>query len=323
MQPSIFVTRKLPDQAMDRLNELFDLEVDEDNRILDKEEIIKRAKDKDALLTLLTDRIDRDVLMSIPGLKVISNYAVGYDNIDIQAATEMGIPVCITPGVLTEATADCTLAMILGISRRIVESDRYVRSDKFSGWDPRLFLGYDVYGKTLGIVGMGRIGRAVARRAAGFGMQVLYTKNTPLPEEQKVAGSRHVDLDNLLKESDFVSLHIPMRPEVKHLIGKRELEMMKDTAFVINTARGAIINENELVKALRDKKIAGAALDVYEFEPDVNKDFYDLDNVLLLPHIGSATHATRIKMGIMAAENAHYVLNKQAPHALANPEVLK
>ncbi|MBN4066636.1 D-glycerate dehydrogenase [Simkania negevensis] len=323
MKPNLFLTRKLPQPAMDRIHELFDAEVNPYDRVLTKKEVLEGIKGKDALLCLLTDPIDKEIISVEPNLKVISNYAVGYNNIDVPEATALGIPVCYTPGVLTETTADLAWALILAVARKIVPSDLYTRQHQFKGWGPELFLGNDVHGKTLGIVGMGRIGMATARRAAGFNMKVLYTKRREAVDDKELPGAEKVELQDLLIRADFVSIHIPFNPETKHLVGERELRLMKSSSYLINTARGPIVDEDALVKALEQKTIAGAGLDVYENEPEIHPGLIALDNVVLLPHTGSATLETRGQMGIMAAENAHAVVVGKKPHAIINPQTLK
>lgn len=314
MKPKILLTRKLPDACLEPLHQFFDVTMNPHDRVMTKSEILKEITNKDALLCLLTDNIDKDILNAAPQLKVISNYAVGFNNIDVAEATRRHIPVCITPGVLTETTADLTFALMLAVSRRIVEGDHYLRAQAFKGWGPTMLLGSDVFGKTLGIIGMGRIGEAVCKRALGFNMKVLYTSRTP----KNIAGASFVLLTELLKTADFISLHLPFSNEVCHLIGEKEFNLMKPTAFFINTARGAIVDEKALVKALQEKRIAGAGLDVYEHEPELAQGLTKLENTVLLPHIGSATTETRTQMGMMAVENAIRVLKGENPWAVAN-----
>ncbi|MFP4034183.1 MAG: 2-hydroxyacid dehydrogenase [Desulfovermiculus sp.] len=320
-KPGLFLTRRLPQEVMEFLEHHFELEYNDHNRVLTKAEIIDAARDCQALLCLLTDTIDAEVIDALPHLKVISNYAVGFDNIDLDAATRRGIPVCNTPGVLTAATADLTWALILAVSRKVVEADRFVRAGSFQGWDPLLFLGRELSGQTLGIVGMGRIGRAVARRALGFDLHILYTKRTPLAAEESIPGAEHADLDVLLREADIVSLHLPYSDHVHHLINDRALEAMKPQAILINTARGALVDEQALVQSLKRGDISGAGLDVYEYEPAVHPGLVDLDCVVLAPHMGSATEQARVRMGLMAAENALAVLTGGQTHSVANPQV--
>lgn len=322
MKPKIFVTRQLPPRAMEKLRSFFETRENTEDRVLSKQEVIEGVKDCDALLCLLTDPIDGEVMDAGPKLKVISNYAVGFNNIDVDAANQRQLPVCITPGVLTETTADATWALIMSSARRIVEGDRMIRAGEFHGWGPMMLLGGDVHGKTLGVVGMGRIGLAVARRAKGFGMKVLYTNKETVKEEGEL-GAQKVDMDTLLKESDFVTLHVPLMKETHHLIGERELKLMKSTAYLINTARGPVIDEKALVSCLKNKGIAGAGLDVFEEEPKLAEGLAELDNTVLLPHIASASIETRTQMGLLAVENAIAIMEGRAAHAMANPEVLK
>jgi len=321
----VYVTRPIPEAGLELLRRECEVEVfPEEDRLPTKEEIIAGVRGKDALLSLLTEEITAEVMDAAPNLKVISNYAVGYNNIDVEAATARGIVVTNTPGVLTETTADLAWALLMSIARRVVEADRYTRAGKFQGWGPLLFLGSDVYGKTIGIVGMGRIGQAIARRARGFDMEILYhSRRRAEPEVEKELQATYVPLDELLTRSDYVMLTVPLTPETRHLIGARELAMMKPTAYLINPARGPVVDEQALVEALRKKIIAGAALDVYEEEPKLAPGLAELDNVVLLPHIGSATIETRTKMAIMAAENVLAVLRNQRPKHVVNPEVLK
>jgi len=312
--PKVFVTYKIPETGLKLLRERYEVGVNLEDRFLSSEEITKRAKDADALVTLLADRIDRHVIELLQRVKVIANYAVGFDNIDIEAAKERGIVVTNTPGVLTDATADLTMALLLAVTRRIVEADEFVREGKFNGWKPELLLGFSLQGKQLGVVGLGRIGTAVATRAKAFGMRVVYYKKHRLSEEEENRlGVSYMDLDELLSTSDFISLHVPLTSETHHLIDERRINMMKPTAVLINTARGAVVDEKALIKALKDRRIWGAGLDVYEFEPRVPKELKALDNVVLLPHIGSATVETRDKMAIMVARNVIAVLEGKEP----------
>ncbi|MHA2256214.1 MAG: 2-hydroxyacid dehydrogenase, partial [Candidatus Heimdallarchaeaceae archaeon] len=260
-------------------------------------------------------------IMDKTGIKAISNFAVGVDNIDIEAATARKIPVMNTPGVLTNATADLTFSLILGTARRLVEADNFLRTGKWNGWDPLLLLGGDVSGKTLGIVGLGRIGKAVAERAKGFGMEVIYNSRAKFQDDERLLGIQFASLKELLKRSDFVTLHTPYTEATHHLIGRKELELMKPSAYLINTARGQIINEEELIEGLNEGLIAGAGLDVYYEEPKFNKELAKLSNVILLPHIGSASLETRTNMGIIAAENLKNALFGNRPAHIVNPEI--
>ncbi len=316
-KPRIYVTRLIPEPALRRLEEVFVLEMNSESAPVSRKRLLEEVREADALLCLLTDVIDKELLDAAPRLKCVSNYAVGYNNIDVDYATQRGIAVCNTPGVLTESTADLAWALLMSCARRIVESDRYVRAGSFTGWEPMLFLGNDVHGKTLGIIGMGRIGQAVARRASGFAMHVLYHDPTvapsTLPEEYHSFG-----LSELCQISDFISIHAPLTPQTRHLIGAPELALMKQTAVLVNTARGPIVDEAALIQALREHRIAAAGLDVYEFEPQIPAELLALDNAILLPHIGSASWETRTKMGLLAAENAIAVIEGRTPPARVN-----
>ena len=323
MKPKILVTRKLPDEAMGLLKENFNVECNPHDREFTREELLESVKGKDAILPLLTDRIDVGVMDAAGSqLKIIANYAVGFNNIDVAAATQRKIAVTNTPGVLTDTTADLAMALLLVVSRRLVEADTYARSGKFRSWAPLLFLGADVHHKTLGIFGLGRVGFAVAKRAAGFDMRILYHDNCQAePDMEAQVGAKCVDKESLLKKSDFISIHVPLTAETRHLIGYKELCMMKPSAYIINTARGEVIDEEALVKALQEKRIAGAALDVFEHEPDIHPALSKMDNVVMLPHIGSATIETRGKMGLIAAENLIAFFKGQVPPNCINPEV--
>jgi glyoxylate reductase len=321
----VFVTRKILEEGLNMLRERYDVEVSDYDGVIPREMLLKKVKGVDALLSLLTDNIDAEVMDAAgPNLKIIANYAVGYNNIDVEEATKRGIMVTNTPGVLTETTADFAWTLLMAIARRIVEADKFVREGKFRGWEPMLLLGTDVFGATLGIVGFGRIGQAMARRALGFNMRVLYYDNSRIDEQiEKELKATFVDLPTLLKESDFVTLHVPLTKQTHHLIGEKELKMMKKDAYLINTARGPVVDEKALVKALKEGWIKGAALDVFENEPEIEPELLKLDNVVLAPHIASASYATRSKMSVMVAENIIKALNGEVPPNLVNPEVLQ
>lgn len=318
----VFVTRKILEEGLNMLRERYDVEVSDYDGIIPREMLLKKVKGADALLSLLTDNIDAEVMDAAgPNLKIIANYAVGYNNIDVEEATKRGIMVTNTPGVLTETTADFAWTLLMAIARRIVEADKFVREGKFRGWEPMLLLGTDVFGATLGIVGFGRIGQAMARRALGFNMRVLYYDNSRIDEQiEKELKATFVDLPTLLKESDFVTLHVPLTKQTHHLIGEKELKMMKKDAYLINTARGPAVDEKALVKALKEGWIKGAALDVFENEPEIEPELLKLDNVVLAPHIASASYATRSKMSVMVAENIIKALNGEVPPNLVNPD---
>ncbi|MEM2127539.1 MAG: glyoxylate reductase [Candidatus Bathyarchaeia archaeon] len=325
-KPKVYVTRQLFDEAIEILRQHADVEVFEGvDQPAPRSLILSKVREVEGLLTLLTDRIDSEVLEAGERLKVVSNCAVGFDNIDVEAATRRGIYVTNTPGILTETTADFTWGLLLAIARRVAEADRYVRSKRWiHPWGPKMFLGSDVYGKTLGIIGLGRIGRAVARRAKGFDMRLLYYDVQRDPRAEEELGVIYKDLIEVLKEADFITLHVPLTEETRHMIGRRELSMMKRSAYLINTSRGAVIDEKELYKALKDGVIAGAALDVFEREPiDPENPLLTLDNVVLAPHIASASVETRTLMAVTAAKNLVCVLRGEEPPNLVNPEVKK
>jgi glyoxylate reductase len=319
----VFVTRIIPDEGLKLILENCDAEVWQKETPPPREIIIEKIKDCEGILTLLTDKIDAEIMDNAPKLRIISNYAVGYDNIDVKSATQRGIMVTNTPGVLTETTADLAFALILATARRIVEADKFTRSGKWKSWGPMLFLGRDVYGATLGIIGLGRIGQAVARRAKGFNMKVIYYSRKRKEDVERELGVEYRELHSLLREADIVSIHTPLTEETYHLIGEKELSLMKPTAILINTARGAVVDQKALYKALKERRIFGAGLDVYEKEPiDADDPLMELDNVVLLPHIGSASVETRGMMARMAAENLLAGLRGERPPNLVNPEVL-
>ena len=319
MKPGVFLTRSLPKPVMHRLKTLVNLKYNALDRPLTKQELIRGMRGRRALISMLSDPIDAEVIESNPRLNVIANYAVGYNNIDLKTASSRGIHVTNTPGVLTEATADLTWSLIMSLARRVLEGDRLVRTGRWTGWNPTQLLGMDLTGKTLGIIGMGRIGQAVARRAVGFGMRLIYHNRRRLPVRlEKKFEASYMPLSRLLAAADIISLHLPLTPETRHLIDRRVLDRMKSTALLINTARGPVVDEKALVIALKKGKIAGAGLDVFEEEPDIQKGLFTLPNVVLLPHLGSATVETRIKMGFMVIENIEAALKgKRAPNAVA------
>ncbi len=288
---------------------------------LEKAELMAFANGAEALIISLADRIDEEVLQALPGLRIVANLGVGVDNIDVAAATRRKVLVTNTPDVLTEATADLAWALLLAVARRIVEADQDLRREGFPGWTflPK-HLGVDVYGKVIGIVGFGRIGQAVARRARGFSMTILYYSRTRKPEAEKDLGARFAPLDELLRESDFVVLCLPLTPETRHLLGERELSLMKREAILVNVARGPVVDEEALVRALKESRILGAGLDVFEKEPQVHPGLLPLRNVVLTPHIGSATWTTRRRMAALAVDNVLAALRGDRPPSLVNPE---
>ncbi len=305
MKPKVYVTRLLPKPAMDRVNSYCDAKIWEGDLPPPRDTIIENIASVEGLLCLLTDKIDAPLMDKAPKLKVISNCAVGFDNIDVDAATKRGIAVGNTPGVLTETTADFAFALMMAAARRVAEGDRNVRAGKWKTWGPMILLGQDVFGSTLGIVGMGRIGAAMARRAKGFGMKIMYSDVIrQQPQTEKELGLEYVELGKLLAESDFITLHTNLSPETHHLIGPEQFKRMKRNCILINTSRGPIVDNMALYEALRDGKIAYAALDVTEPEPiPIDHPLLTLDNIVIAPHIASASVTTRTKMGMMAAEN--------------------
>ncbi len=320
MNSNVLVTRRIPDESIGMLEGACGVvDVNPHDRAMTRAEFLEAVQRRDGLLCLLTEDIDDEVLDISPGLRGVAIYAVGYNNIDVDACTRRGIPVSNTPGVLTDTTADIAWALIFATARRVAEGDRFVRSGRFTGWGPLLMLGSDVTGKTLGIIGAGRIGTATARRAAGFSMPVVYASRKHNATIEST-GARYLPLDDLLRESDFVSLHVPLTPETTHLIGARELDLMKPTAYLINTTRGPVVDEKALVQALRNGLIAGAGLDVFEREPELEPGLADLENAVILPHVGSGTVATRLRMGNMAAANLIAMVNGEDPPNCVNPE---
>lgn len=304
MKPKVLLTDKLFPEAVELIKKEADIEFCSSGRPPKKSEIIKKIKDKQGLLCLLVDHIDKQIIDAAPNLKVIANCAVGYNNIDVEYAHSKSIYVTNTPGVLTDTTADLTWALILAVARRLPEADKFTREGRFTGWQLDLFLGQEVTGKQLGIVGMGRIGRAVALRAQGFRMKIVYSDPHPLsPEDEKKYQAHHVPLTELLRTSDFVTLHTTLNPQTYHLISAKELALMKKEAILINVSRGPVVDEKALVEALEKRQIWGAGLDVYEREPQIEAKLKKLNNVVLLPHIGSASRETRLKMALTAAKN--------------------
>ncbi len=320
--PRVFLCSRLPEAAERYLRERCRLEIYLGESLIRREELVRAVREVDGLIPTVTERVDGELIDAAPALRVIANYGVGYNNIDVEAATARGLPVTNTPEVLTETTADLTWTLIMAASRRIGEGERFVRAGRWTGWKPMQLLGCDVYGKTLGIVGFGRIGKAVARRARGFAMKVLYSDEYPAPPKvERELGVRRVSFSALLRRADIVTLHTPLSPATRHLIGAAALRRMKRTAILVNAARGPIVDERALAEALRSKQIAAAGLDVYEGEPAVEPALLELENVVLLPHLGSATLETRTAMGVLAAKNCLAALAGRRPSCLVNPEV--
>jgi glyoxylate reductase len=313
----VYVCRKIDQAGLNKLNKVGSLkvEINKENQVLTKEELISKAKGAEAIITLLTDKIDREVIDGIgKQLKIIANYAVGFDNIDIEVATERGIVVTNTPEVMTQAVAEHAIALILACARRIVEGDKFVRSDRYKKWEPELLLGPEIAGKKIGIVGMGRIGESLAKIGYhGFGMKVLYHDLQRNEEIERNLQADYASLNTLLENSDFISLHVPLNKATHHLISHQEFKIMKKNAVLINTARGAVIDEKALTHALKEKEIFAAGIDVFEFEPKPTKELYRLNNIILTPHIASATNEARAAMSECACENVIEVLMGRQP----------
>jgi glyoxylate reductase len=320
MKWSALITRRIPPEGIEVLRQNDIGVVSRENEApLQRSELLAMARDCDGVIVAGGERIDAEFFDAAPKLKAVSCVAVGYDHVEVAEATRRHIYVTNTPDVLTDATADLTWVLILGIARHVVEGDRHARSGEWRGLSPTLLLGVDIAGKTIGIVGAGRIGAAVAKRATGFSMRILYLARSAKPELQAI-GAKPATFDEILRESDFVSAHVPLTPETRHMFGEVQFRMMKPTAYFINVARGAVHDEAALVKALREGWIAGAGLDVYEHEPNINPELVKLPNTLLLPHIGSATVETRRRMAILAAENLMALLEGRPCPNIVNPE---
>lgn len=322
-KPKILATRPLFPSARNILDDEFEVEYWTNPECIPRDELLKRVGDKEALVCLLTEKVNEELLNTAPRLRIAATVSVGFDNIDVEACTKHNVVVTHTPGVLDDTTADFAWALLMAIARRVLEGDAWLRSKGWPGWDLDQFLGGDVWGKTLGIIGFGRIGRGLARRSYGFNMRVLYhdTVRAPMNVEEQLR-AEYVDLDKLLRDSDFISVHVPLQPTTRHLISRESLSKMRPTAYLINTSRGQLVDEAALVDALEAKKLAGAALDVFEHEPEVHPGLLGRQDVILTPHIASASVATRTKMALMAANNvvAHFH-DKKPPNAL-NAEAL-
>ncbi len=321
MPKTFFVTRRIPQAGLDCLKAAGDVIVNEFDRNCTAPELLAIGKNADGWLTMLTDRIDAATILACPKLRGIANYAVGFNNIDISACTRQHIGVSNTPDVLTDATAEIAFALILASARRVVEADAFLRAGRWTGWEPMQFLGAQVCGRTLGIVGAGRIGARVAEMAAGFDMRIMYTARKRKPELEHSTGALYASLEDILRQADVISLHAPLTDQTRHLIGDAQLGIMKAGAILINTARGPLIDEAALLRALREKRIRAAGLDVFENEPSVSSELMKLTNVVLLPHIGSGTEETRTRMAVMAADNLIAMVEGRAPANPVNPEV--
>lgn len=321
MKPKVFVSRPLPPEVIARIRERCDVDVHPADEPLKPGPLGEKCRDADGLIAVGV-RVNEEVLKAAPRLRVVANAGVGYDNIDVAACTARRIVVTNTPGVLTDTTADLAFALLMAVARRVVECDRYVREGRWERWAWSMLWGAAVHHKTLGLYGFGRIGQAMARRGRGFEMRVLYHQRRRAPEEvEREVGAQYVDCETLLKESDFLSLHVPLTPETHHAIGARELGRMKPAAFLINTARGKVVDEEALIAALEQGKISGAGLDVFEHEPHPHPKLLAMPNVVLIPHLGSATADTRFQMASLAAENLLAALDGRRPPNAVNPEV--
>jgi glyoxylate reductase len=325
MKPSIYITRKLPDVCIAELKEQFDVKMWESEEIAVPQDILFSEVEKaDALLTVVSDPVTAELLAVGKNLKVVANMAVGYDNIDVEAATRRGIYVCNTPDVLTETTADLTFALLLATARRVVEAAEFTKEGKWQSWSPFLLAGHDVHHKTIGICGMGKIGEAVARRAKGFGMEILYHNRTRKPEAEQEIGAKYCSFDDLVRHSDYVVAMAPLTNETRHMFNAEVFQKMKSSAIFINTARGAVADEVALYEALEQKEIAGAGLDVFEAEPiSADHPLLKLTNVTALPHIGSASIDTRMAMIHICVENIQRILTGAEPKTLVNPSLLE
>jgi len=324
-KPKVYVTREMPERGLSIIKERFEAEVWSDYAPPPKKTIIEKAAKVDALATLLSDKIDAEVFDAAPNLKIVAQMAVGFDNIDVNEATKRGIYVTNTPGVLTETTADFAWALLMAAARRVVEADKYVHTGKWKvSWHPMMIQGRDVYGATIGIVGLGRIGCAIAKRAKGFDMTVLYYDVIRRPDFEKEYNIQFTPLDTLFQKADFVTINVPLTKETFHLVDEKKLKLMKKTAYLINNARGPIVDEKALYKALKEDWIAGAALDVFEQEPTpLENPLLKLDNVVVAPHISSSSYETRSRMAEMVAENLVAFFEGKTPPNLVNPEVVK
>ena len=321
-RPAVLMTRRLPPKPMDAVRQRCDVDLWDGEGAMPRDELLRRVAGKEGAVTLLTDRVDDEFLDAAgPGLKIVANYAVGFDNIDVEACTRRGVLASNTPEVLTETTADTAWALMIGAARRVAEGDRFLRSRQPWIWGPEMMLGQDIHGKVLGIVGFGRIGQAVARRGAGFGMRVIYFDVMRPPEEvERAAGAEFREFDDLLGEADFISVHVALTPQTRHLFGPDQFRAMKDTAVLVNTSRGPVIDEGGLAEALAAGEIFAAGLDVFENEPEVHPKLLELDNAVVIPHLGSATVETRDAMGFLAVENLVSALEGERPPTLVNPE---
>lgn len=316
---NVYVTRMLPQAVIDALAEHCEVEINRENRALRHDELIEKVQGRDAVLTQANDLVDDAVLKAAgPDCRIFANYAVGFNNFNLEAATRQHVMLSNTPEVVTESTAEIAWALLFAVARRVVEADRYVRDGNFRGLDPSLLVGVELNGKRLGVIGAGRIGCSMAKKAQAFSMKVMYHDVQPNPQFESQTGGVYVSLDQLLIEADFVSVHVPLLPTTRHLLSAREFKLMKKTAILLNTSRGPVVNETDLVTALQVGEIWGAGLDVFENEPELALGLAGLDNVVVLPHIGTATVETRIKMGLVAVDNILAALRGEVPPNLLN-----
>ena len=317
MKKKVYITRQIPEAGVDLLKERYRVEIYPENRPMPGDLLLKEIRDCDGLVCLISDSINKQVLASANKLKIVANFAVGYNNIDIAAAKKYGIMVTNTPGVLTNATAEIAFALLIVLTRKIMAADRFTRAGRFSGWDPLLLLGDELKGRTLGIIGMGRIGQEMASKCKAFGMNIIYHNRKPVDQEtENRLSASYASLDKLLQQSDAISIHTPLNDETYHLVNEQTFEQMKTGAYLINTSRGEVMDEKALVRALKAGKIRGAGLDVYEFEPEISHELMGMSNVILLPHIGSATKETRSRMSEMVAKNVIAALEGNVPDNL-------
>jgi glyoxylate reductase len=323
MRPKLLVTRELVPSVMEALRERFEVDVYDGDGAIAREDLLKRIQGADAALTLLTEKVDAEFFDAAgPQLRIVANHAVGFDNVDVPEATRRGVPVSNTPEVLTETTADLAWALLLAAARRIAEGDRFLRSRTPWIWGPQMMMGVDIHGKTLGVVGFGRIGQAVARRASGFHMKVIYSSSSG-PREVESIDAEHREFDELLREADFVSVNVALNDSTRHLFGDEQFRAMKPTAVLVNTARGPVVDEAALARALKAGEIFAAGIDVFEKEPEVHPELLECENAVIIPHLGSATIDTREAMGMLAAENLFAVFDGGEPSTLINPEAWK
>jgi glyoxylate reductase len=317
MKKRVYITRQIPETGIDLLKEKYRVEIFPENRPISRDLLLQKVEDCDALVCLISDSIDEEILASGNKLKIVANFAVGYNNIDIAAAKKYGIMVTNTPGVLTNATAEIAFALLIILARKIMEADRFTQAGRFSGWDPLLLLGDELKGKTLGIIGMGRIGQEMALKCRAFGMDIIYHNRKPVDQEtENRLSASYASLDKLLQQSDAISIHTPLNDETYHLVNEQTFEQMKTGTYLINTSRGEVMDEKALVHALKAGKIKGAGLDVYEFEPEISQELMGMSNVVLLPHIGSATKETRSRMSELVAKNVIAALEGTVPDNL-------